>query len=363
MGCFDIDWHHLAVLLRCGKTLVAEKLLDVANIGTFLHHVGGAAAAQGVRGGALVDSGRFFVVGDSYMQSIAGQRFPFTSQEQPHVPGVIATVLWPDFLQILFEKTGRRFPQGHDSLSAPLSFEHKDDTFIEFHIPDFKGEQFASPDRRCIKHLQRRPVTNSSLKAHIGLLQELLHFLLGKRRTDLFLFPADLYYSFGRVDKKLVGPGQVLEEPFNGPYHKSLALHGLCSGHDVRLVVKHDRLGNGAQIGDIPASQVFHETVKTPAVLFYGSICIIQRPEPFFVLTYGYGDIHAPLSPSPVSTGFAANQACWPLNGGLRAYSRIRQVLFLPYKSPILPSRSASFLISSTGVRLRQHLPLSPPSS
>lgn len=262
MGFLDVNRHHFAILLRGGKACVAKQLLDVADIRSLLQHVGGATSPEGVRGGALVDPGLSAVRVQAGLQGGGSHGLSLVVEEEPPFLRLLFAVVGPDLLQVLFQKARRRLPEGDDPLFAPFPLAHVNDPFAQVHVMHVQGEKLVSSHRRCVKDFHDGPVTNPAPEAHIRLLKELFHFLLGEGRADLLVSPVRLDDPLGGVDEQLVVLGQVLEEPFHRPDPEGLGLHGLCSRHDLCFIVEHDLFRHGAQVGDVAGLQVLPEPVE-----------------------------------------------------------------------------------------------------
>jgi hypothetical protein len=96
MNLFDLNRDHFGVGLRGLEMPVAQKLLDIADIGPVGEQVGGAGASQRVGRYGLFDPGRRAVFSQGPAQAPRCHGSAGVEQKQPALPGAFARIVGPD---------------------------------------------------------------------------------------------------------------------------------------------------------------------------------------------------------------------------------------------------------------------------
>ena len=136
-GTVDVD-----VDLGRGDALVAQHLLDGAQVGTALEQVGGETVAQGVGTDDLAHSGQFTQLLDDMENHLARQHCAAAVQEQDVLAAPLGNLMGTRLLQVqvdLLDSDGR---DGHGALLVALALDD-DIMLLQIELGQLERHQLA----------------------------------------------------------------------------------------------------------------------------------------------------------------------------------------------------------------------------
>jgi len=192
----------VGVDLRRGQLLMAQDLLEGADVRPMFQHQGRHRVPEQVAGTLLLQARPVHVVRRQPRHPHQAERTAPGGQEQGAV--VLAPRQpWPGHLGVGLDPGQRPVPDGDHPILAALALPDHDAAPLEIHVPGVEVDQFRSPHPRAVEGLQDGLVPQADEHPGVGQRQHGFRFP-GK----LALCPSQAHQTFCRV-RILSPPGNT----------------------------------------------------------------------------------------------------------------------------------------------------------
>lgn len=157
MYLLQLTHRDLGVDRRGFEIRVTKKLLDVTDVRTVFEHEGGAGVTEEVATSLAAQVGRLDVTSDEAGEVIGRDRITITGEEQRPLRSVHLK-LGPRLIDVFAHPKEGTLTDGHHTVFLALALADVEQRPVDHEVGQVEVAQFATPDRRRVKHLHDGPV-------------------------------------------------------------------------------------------------------------------------------------------------------------------------------------------------------------